>query len=488
MTNTVKKSCNKDKKTDCLINARSLGISTNSSKEVTPEAIRDWLISLPPDFPVLPSQSQEKEKELMTQETCGRKQSKSSKSSSRNMSFLKTSPACYLQNRVWMKSQGDLFHTSLPFSGTWIRQGIMLSGKCWALRMSELRIEGKGCGYWRTPHASDGEGGIMEMRDGCSGHYKLRDHVQTKNSRFWPTPTKQDSENDGGTSQYKRNSVPLNPMVKKFPTPQASMMTEADMEQAKFAGNNPDRPEYCDAGKGSLNPDWVEWLMGWIPGLTSLEPMVYNDIKIWRSLYANDKCRTSRSSKNISQPGNLRAMSETESKAQASQRQEPSKQQKIKSSISVLQMPYSGSCSNRRLGKGASQTQKMQNLRESIPTETNEEGSSLPKSRMPEGTRQTKCNKKVVKASKDKNMSMVWQGIHIQASKGENLWAGLWQLAFVEQEIGWWSIDPADTGDIPRVATGVKDRVNRLKAIGNGQVPLCMAVAWEILYCYRKKL
>ena len=37
------------------------------------------------------------------------------------------------------------------------------------------------------------------------------------------------------------------------------------------------------------------------------------------------------------------------------------------------------------------------------------------------------------------------------------------------------------TGPIPRVATGIKDRVNRLKAIGNGQVPQCMATAWNIL-------
>lgn len=44
-----------------------------------------------------------------------------------------------------------------------------------------------------------------------------------------------------------------------------------------------------------------------------------------------------------------------------------------------------------------------------------------------------------------------------------------------------WSHDPADNGEIPRVATGVKNRVQRLKAIGNGQVPQCFAAAWRIL-------
>jgi hypothetical protein len=34
---------------------------------------------------------------------------------------------------------------------------------------------------------------------------------------------------------------------------------------------------------------------------------------------------------------------------------------------------------------------------------------------------------------------------------------------------------------ISRVAMGISARVGRLKAIGNGQVPLCAAEAWEIL-------
>jgi len=44
-----------------------------------------------------------------------------------------------------------------------------------------------------------------------------------------------------------------------------------------------------------------------------------------------------------------------------------------------------------------------------------------------------------------------------------------------------WSVDPADTGEVPRVSKGIKNRVSRLKAIGNGQVPACVALAWKIL-------
>ena len=41
----------------------------------------------------------------------------------------------------------------------------------------------------------------------------------------------------------------------------------------------------------------------------------------------------------------------------------------------------------------------------------------------------------------------------------------------------WWQTEP----NLGRVANGVAARVDRLKAIGNGQVPLCAATAWRLL-------
>ena len=68
-----------------------------------------------------------------------------------------------------------------------------------------------------------------------------------------------------------------------------------------------------------------------------------------------------------------------------------------------------------------------------------------------------------------------------------NVWRE-WELGFAQQEHHgqgsptdgsreWWSTEPA----VGRVANGVAHRVDRLKAIGNGQVPLCAATAWRIL-------
>ncbi len=42
---------------------------------------------------------------------------------------------------------------------------------------------------------------------------------------------------------------------------------------------------------------------------------------------------------------------------------------------------------------------------------------------------------------------------------------------------GWWATEPP----VGRVADGVASRVDRLKALGNGQVPIVAATAWELL-------
>ena len=62
----------------------------------------------------------------------------------------------------------------------------------------------------------------------------------------------------------------------------------------------------------------------------------------------------------------------------------------------------------------------------------------------------------------------------------ERLGVGTWGDGSKFSDIGnagWWLAEP----DVGRVAHGVAARVDRLKAIGNGQVPQCAAAAWRLL-------
>lgn len=45
------------------------------------------------------------------------------------------------------------------------------------------------------------------------------------------------------------------------------------------------------------------------------------------------------------------------------------------------------------------------------------------------------------------------------------------------EHAGWWATEPG----MGRMAHGVANRTQRIKALGNGQVPLCAAVAWRLL-------
>lgn len=41
----------------------------------------------------------------------------------------------------------------------------------------------------------------------------------------------------------------------------------------------------------------------------------------------------------------------------------------------------------------------------------------------------------------------------------------------------WWDKDPANVGELSRVTENKVNRTKRIKALGNGQVPLCVVTA-----------
>ena len=81
-------------------------------------------------------------------------------------------------------------------------------------------IEQARANEWRTPGASDGEGGVMEMREGCAGKYKLRDHVVAVQKQEWRTPTVAEEKNQNTSKQiYLQNQVGA--VQKQWETPNA---------------------------------------------------------------------------------------------------------------------------------------------------------------------------------------------------------------------------------------------------------------------------
>ena len=79
-------------------------------------------------------------------------------------------------------------------------------------------------------------------------------------------------------------------------------------------------------------------------------------------------------------------------------------------------------------------------------------------------------------AGGEPRQSPEWEGRQSATRRGRNR-GGLTRAWEAEAENGWWSTERG----LGRVANGVASRVDRLKALGNGQVPLTAATAWQLL-------
>jgi len=107
------------------------------------------------------------------------------------------------------------------------------------------------------------------------------------NKRFarLPTVTAQDVKNDGGPSQSNRHTRPLNLIVKRWPTVRTQSKTGggSGLDGGSGARRMMTDAERQERNGGSLNPPWVEWLMGWPIGWTDLHPLEMDKFQQWLS-------------------------------------------------------------------------------------------------------------------------------------------------------------------------------------------------------------
>lgn len=112
---------------------------------------------------------------------------------------------------------------------------------------------------WPTPKASpSGPDYARTNREDSGGD----DPATAVAREMFPTPTMQDSANDGGPAQHNRNSLPLNAAVKVWTTPCAD---DTGHRTGKYSQGG---TALSTQAGGQLNPTWVEWLMGFPLGWT----------------------------------------------------------------------------------------------------------------------------------------------------------------------------------------------------------------------------
>lgn len=118
-----------------------------------------------------------------------------------------------------------------------------------------------------------------------------RSGVTEKTAKLWPTPVKNENRAAAYTPETSRRhflsgehqvhlaQAARDPVM--FPTPTSTNGLRGSSQSDNYPGKwkSPGHPEY-----GELNPDWVEWIMGWPIGWTSLKPMDPAAFELWFEL------------------------------------------------------------------------------------------------------------------------------------------------------------------------------------------------------------
>lgn len=87
--------------------------------------------------------------------------------------------------------------------------------------------------------------------------------ARPRGSKLWPTPTARDGKSGAGTSVNRQGGMNLRTAVLQFPTPTARDWKSGNASPATMQRNSRPLSEVVTGGKGgTLNPVWVEWLMG----------------------------------------------------------------------------------------------------------------------------------------------------------------------------------------------------------------------------------
>jgi hypothetical protein len=232
----------------------------------------------------------------------------------------------------WKTAQPSLLEDLGESSVIWPRSGMTADGQCWELPTLGHRISGTGSGLSvPTPTVYDSTGKGTPRKDsnldqggrhGVSLHHFVakwptptsqgfdaggadpRRSLYTAVRAMWPTPTTQDNpqiKGEGKATAHPKRGTTLGGAVRQWPTPnardykgapgagcqargghQSSLPSAVRMFHTPNTGGldggsnsrrAAEKRGETMPGGGSLNPTWVEWLMGWPLGWTDLKPL-----------------------------------------------------------------------------------------------------------------------------------------------------------------------------------------------------------------------
>ena len=130
----------------------------------------------------------------------------------------------------------------------------------------------------KTPSSVETEGGVMEIRPGCDGHYKLRDQIA-----MLRTPQAGDADHGGPNARDSAGGLHLTAQIAMLPTPAARDYRGSFADNSEAYLDRLEHPrgvnlveELQRQANGTsrglkLQPAFVEWMQGYPLGFTHIE-------------------------------------------------------------------------------------------------------------------------------------------------------------------------------------------------------------------------
>ena len=155
------------------------------------------------------------------------------------------------RDSCWWKTHHCLFPEDLPESSVTLpRWGLMRDGELWERITSVPLTSGTGFGLWQTPVADD----AVNRK---TGKWNSRGEPKLSAQVLLPTPRVSDA----------KAGIKITPTIQRRVMQQMATLGELTTFRA---------------GGGPLNPNWVEWLMGWPIGHTALGPLEMDRFQQWQ--------------------------------------------------------------------------------------------------------------------------------------------------------------------------------------------------------------
>ena len=272
-----------------LPTAKSKSTRKKFSSVGCPDQTGNWI--LPPSIPTLPNWMEDPSGDTLTSSAedspvrISALPGNSQESTDPAPVFGENTPDSFARfdpdTSSWRTSQTSLFSECIEYSETWPQAGTMRSGvvfqrQRWVRRTSAT--ESGSSGNWPTPRAT-GSSSTMSIERRQKG--MAPEHL-SEAVRMWPTPTAfcDSMYEDRSTNHHNRRSPGLASIVireeKNWPTP--TSRDHKDTGDSVANGTVPvngllGRAVAPTKMKGSLDPAFVEYLMGYPIGWTVLKPL-----------------------------------------------------------------------------------------------------------------------------------------------------------------------------------------------------------------------